>query len=95
MIKVIKKGHPVFVKRVKFSELDPAKCSAKFLSHSLKPNDEFYVKCLDSGEIDLRGNKGEYRIISLSAPIFGEEINVEKGDWIRKKNFDTVYKFNL
>jgi len=67
MIKVIKKGMPVFVIKKKVSELDKTKLSHKFLEHKFDDNEEVYVKCHENGELDLRGRKEEYRLIPITA----------------------------
>ena len=67
IIKVIKKGRPVFVVKKKISELDKDKLSHKFLTHNFGDDIEVYVKCLEDGTIDFRGKKIEYRVIPITA----------------------------
>jgi len=63
IIKIPRRGRELFVKVMKVGDLDKTKCSHKFLSHNF--NDEMLVnvKCFPDGSLDLRGKKGEYRII--------------------------------
>lgn len=69
IIKVVKKGRPVFVKKMKVSDLDPSKLSHKFKTHGFSSDTEVYVKVYKNGDIDLRGKKGEYRLIPLTAEV--------------------------
>lgn len=69
IIKVVKKGRPVFVKKMKVSDLDPSKLSHKFKTHGFSSDTEVYVKVYENGDIDLRGKKGEYRLIPLTAEV--------------------------
>lgn len=69
IIKVVKKGKPVFVKKMKVSDLDPSKLSHKFKTHGFSSDTEVYVKVYENGDIDLRGKKGEYRLIPLTAEV--------------------------
>lgn len=63
-IKIItRKGLPLYVKEMKLGELDKTKCSPKFLTHNLPDDTIVNVKCHEDGTLDLRGKKGEYRII--------------------------------
>lgn len=63
IFKILRKGMPIYVNRIKVKDLDKTKCSSKFLSHNL-PDDTFvFVKCMIDGKLDLRGKKEEYRII--------------------------------
>jgi len=63
IIKVIKKGMPVFVVRKKVSELEENKLSHKFKTHNFDKDTEVYIKCYEDGELDLRGKKQEYRLL--------------------------------
>ena len=152
MIKVLKKGQPVFVTEMYVKDLDKTKCSAKFLANMLRDDEVVYVKCLENGEIDFRGKAGEYRIMPITTKVLEESqmlkdlrkyfdetpkekiqadwdaagkateginsptvkellanmenqtnqkekyskllatINIKKGDWVRKKNYDTIGK---
>ena len=69
VVKVLRKGYPVFVVTKKVSELDNSKCSPKFLELGLPDDYEVHVKCFENGTIDLRGKKQEYRIIPKTAVI--------------------------
>jgi hypothetical protein len=69
IIKVVKKGKPVFVKKVKVSDLDPSKISHKFKTHDFPSDTEVYVKVYENGDIDFRGKKEEYRLIPLTAEV--------------------------
>lgn len=60
---VVRKGMPLYVKEVRLGDLDKSKCSSKFLSHNLPDDTIVNVKCHEDGTLDLRGKKGEYRII--------------------------------
>lgn len=63
ILKINRKGKPVYVRSILISELDKSKCSLKFLSHIFPISYKIYVKCLEDGTLDLRGKKQEYRII--------------------------------
>lgn len=63
MIKVIKKGKPLFVRQIMIGDLEKSKCSAKFLAHNFPEYAVVNVKCTEDGELDLRGKREEYRII--------------------------------
>lgn len=63
MIEIIIRRHKVSVTPMLVGSLDKAKCSKKFLSHKFPDNHIVYVKCLPDGTPDLRGARGEYRII--------------------------------
>jgi hypothetical protein len=63
IIEIVRKGKNMFVIPMPVSDLDKTKCSSKFLSHNLPPDTFVNVKCYEDGTLDLRGNKGEYRII--------------------------------
>ena len=63
MITIKRKGRDLTVKSHKVSELDKTKCSFKFSSHKFDDDMEVYVKYKDDGTLDLRGKRGEYRII--------------------------------
>lgn len=63
IIKIVRKGMPLFVLKMKVGDLDKSKCSTKFLSHNLADDVIVNVKCYEDGTIDLRGKKEEYRII--------------------------------
>lgn len=63
IIKILRKNMPLFVRRMRVGELDKSKCSIKFLSHNLNDDVIVNVKCYEDGTLDLRGKKGEYRII--------------------------------
>ncbi len=63
VVKIIKKGHPIFAILKKVSELDKTKLSHKFKTHNFDDNLDVYVKCFENGELDLRGKSGEYRLI--------------------------------
>ena len=63
VVKIIRKGRPLFVRLMSVSELDKSKCSSKFLSHNLNDDVIVNVKCFEDGTLDLRGKKEEYRII--------------------------------
>lgn len=76
IVKVIKKGMPVFVRKMRVFELDKDKCSPKFLALNMEPEHKVYVKVLADGSIDLRGKKEEYRIIPLSAEIVEEKLTI-------------------
>ncbi len=65
IVKVIKKGKPVFAVKKKVFELDKTKLSHKFLQHNFDNDVEVYIKCFEDGTLDLRGKKGEYRIIPI------------------------------
>ena len=67
IIKVIKKGRPVFVVKKKILELDKDKLSHKFLTHNFSDDTEVYIKCLEDGTIDFRGKRNEYRTIPITA----------------------------
>jgi len=60
---ITRKGIPLYVKEIKLGELDKTKCSPKFLTHNLPDDTIVNVKCYEDGTLDLRGRKGEYRII--------------------------------
>jgi hypothetical protein len=63
-MKTIKrKNRDVFVIEMQVNELDKSKCSHKFLQHNFDDDFIVNVKCLENGELDLRGKKEEYRII--------------------------------
>lgn len=63
IIKILRKNMPVFVRVMKVGDLDKTKLSSKFLSHNIDDNVLVNVKCFVDGTLDLRGKKGEYRII--------------------------------
>lgn len=63
IIKIVRKGMPLFVLKMKVGDLDKSKCSTKFLSHNLTDDIIVNVKCYEDGKIDFRGKKEEYRII--------------------------------
>lgn len=63
IIKIERKHYPVFVKETLVGELDKTKCSHKFLMHNFPDDMVVKVKCYSNGELDLRGKKGEYRIL--------------------------------
>ena len=69
IIKITKKGHPVFVVKKKVSDLDKTKLSNKFLAHQFNDKTEVYVKCLENGTLDLRGKLNEYRLVPLTAEL--------------------------
>ncbi len=54
---------PLYVIPTRVGNLDKSKCSPKFLAHGFDDDMIVNVKCTEDGTIDLRGNKGEYRII--------------------------------
>jgi mRNA-degrading endonuclease RelE of RelBE toxin-antitoxin system len=60
---IIRKGRPVTVKTMKIGDLDKNKLSKKLLEHNFNNDHLVNVKILPNGEFDLRGKKGEYRII--------------------------------
>jgi hypothetical protein len=60
---IVRKGMPLYVKEIRVGELDKTKCSPKFLTHNLPDDTIVNVKCHEDGTLDLRGKKGEYRII--------------------------------
>lgn len=69
IIKVIRKNFPNTVLEMKVKDLDVDKCSKKFLSNNLNPEDTVYVKCDLQGEVEYRTrgeNKQEYRIFDIS-----------------------------
>lgn len=66
ILKIIRKGYPVFVRQITVGELDKSKCSHKFLQKNFDDDMIVNVKCLEDGTIDLRGNKQEYRIIPVN-----------------------------
>ena len=63
IITIKRKGRDLFVIPTRVDELDKSKCSHKFLTHNLSSDTIVNVKCHPNGELDLRGNKQEYRII--------------------------------
>lgn len=63
IIKVLKKNYPVFVRPVRVGDLDRGKLPPKFLSHNISDDAIVNVKCFEDGTLDLRGKKGEYRIV--------------------------------
>jgi hypothetical protein len=63
VLKITRKNWPVFVLPMKVKDLDSAKCSHKFSSLNLDEDSIVYVKCFETGEIDSRGKKEEYRIL--------------------------------
>ena len=63
IIKIVRKGMPLFVLKMKVGDLDKSKCSTKFLSYNLTDDVIVNVKCYEDGQIDFRGKKEEYRII--------------------------------
>lgn len=63
VIKINRKGKPLFVRRLKIGDLDKLKCSHKFLLHGFPDDMVVNVKCYEDGTLDLRGKKEEYRII--------------------------------
>lgn len=63
MNEIVRKKRPIFVTSVLVGDLDKSKCSHKFLSHNFPDDMHVNVKCREDGSLDLRGNKGEYRII--------------------------------
>ena len=63
-IKVItRKTVKVLVREFKISELDITKFSKGFLEHNLPSDTIVYVRCDGAGNLELRGNKGEYATI--------------------------------
>lgn len=64
IIKILRKNRETFVRKITIGELDETKLSNKFLSHNLSDDVIVNVKCHENGEFDLRGKKGEYRIIT-------------------------------
>lgn len=60
---IIRRGKPLFIKKVRVGDLDKNKMSNKFLSHNFKDDEVVNVKCYQDGTLDLRGKKEEYRII--------------------------------
>jgi hypothetical protein len=58
---------PVFAVKMRVDELDADMCSSKFLRLGLRDDEEVYVKCAETGELDLRGKSEEYRIMSMDA----------------------------
>lgn len=63
ILKISRKGKPIFVKQITLGELDKSKCSDRFLQHNLPDETIINVKCDEYGNLDLRGKKEEYRII--------------------------------
>lgn len=63
VITIVRRNFPCFVTPMLVKDLDKTKCSPKFLSHNFPEDMVVYVKCYPDGELDMRGNKGEYRII--------------------------------
>jgi hypothetical protein len=63
IIEIIRKTKQLFVRQMMVFELDKSKCSNKFLKCNLNPTDIINVKCYQDGTLDLRGKKGEYRIL--------------------------------
>lgn len=63
VVELTRKGLPVFVTKMMVKDLDKTKCSNKFLGNNLPEDAVVNVKCYQDGTLDLRGNKGEYRII--------------------------------
>jgi len=76
IIKVMKKGMPVFVRKMRVFELDRDKCSPKFLALNMEPEHKVYVKVMADGSMDLRGKKEEYRIIPMTADIVEERLTI-------------------
>lgn len=72
VLKVERKGVPVFVVKKKILELDVTKLSHKFLEHDFDQDTEVYVKCLEDGTLDLRGNKEEYRLLPISSVLISQ-----------------------
>lgn len=64
IIKILRKNKEIFVRKIAIGELDKTKLSNKFQSHNLSDDVIVNVKCHENGEFDLRGKKGEYRIIT-------------------------------
>lgn len=63
IIKILRRGMPLFVRHIRVGDLDKTKCSPKFLSHNFNDDVIVNVKCYEDGTLDLRGKKEEYRII--------------------------------
>lgn len=63
IIEIIRKNHPLFVRPMRVGDLEKNKCSPKFLTHDFPDDFVVNVKCHQSGELDLRGKREEYRII--------------------------------
>jgi hypothetical protein len=84
VVKIIKKGLPVFAVKKKVSELDESKLSQKFKTHGFTPDTEVYVKCYEDGTLDLRGNKEEYRLI----PVPEDQVKHDEAynDYLLKQN---------
>lgn len=79
IVKVVTKGKPVFVRKMRVYELDRDLCSKKFLALNMEPEHKVYVKVMQDGSVDLRGNgskNGEYRIIPMTADIVEERLTI-------------------
>jgi hypothetical protein len=63
VIKITRKGLPVYVRLVSVGELDKLKFSHKFVKHGFPDTHQVYVKCFPDGTFDLRGKKNQYRIL--------------------------------
>ena len=65
--KINRKNREITVLKMKVTDLDERKCSNKFLSNSLDGNSEVYVKCDESGNLEYRGKKLEYRLYPITS----------------------------
>ncbi len=63
VLKIKRKTKEITVCQMKVKDLDRTKCSFKFLGHTFSDEHVVYVKCFESGELDLRGTKQQYRIV--------------------------------
>lgn len=63
MITIKRKNRDCLVIPTLVSELRVEECSNKFLSNNFPSDMVVFVKCLNTGEFDLRGKKLQYRII--------------------------------
>ena len=63
--RVIRKEFEITVREMTVRELDKSKCSNKFLQYNFDPDYIVHVKCDENGNLELRGNKKEYRLIPI------------------------------
>lgn len=59
---IIRKNHPTKVIAMKVSDLDPVKCSSKFLQLQMAPEAVVYVKCDVNGQPLFKGRLPKYSI---------------------------------
>lgn len=95
IVKIVRKGRPLFVRKMMVSELDKTKCSARFLSHELNDDVLVNVKCHEDGTFDLRGKKEEYRIIVPDPEPTEKEINDYLKKTFRKLKQDSLFDLNI